>query len=159
MAYRCSPLSHTGLCTSIFCIILLFSPIPIPEFRQAIILLLCASFSSMICGDASTLEMLSPPVAIICAVSNLILYIASLVLTVVRWDKALAQAGEWEIPNNATITIPHDVNPELWLMVHGTRYGSAVVALAAVQFAGGLLSGVVGILLSVANQTVRLHNR
>lgn len=40
MAYRFSPLSHTGLCTSIFCIIPLLSPIPIPGFRQAIILLL-----------------------------------------------------------------------------------------------------------------------
>lgn len=59
---------------------------------------------------------------------------AALALCCVNWSLALARSGEWAIPDGgASVSIPEGANPELWVLVHGTRYGNAVIALAALQ--------------------------
>ncbi|EJT68953.1 hypothetical protein GGTG_13459 [Gaeumannomyces tritici R3-111a-1] len=64
-----------------------------------------------------------------------IFLLSTLVLAVVRWNLALSTADQWAIPNNANLSvIPDGVNPELWVLVHGTRYGVVVIVGAALVF-------------------------
>lgn len=63
---------------------------------------------------------------------------AALALCCVNWNVALSRSDEWAIPHGggggaSNISIPDGANPELWVLVHGTRYGNAVIALAALQ--------------------------
>ncbi|KAL8330756.1 hypothetical protein RB593_001638 [Gaeumannomyces tritici] len=133
------PLGHTWSSTStlvfIYTIILLCAGIPVPEFKAAVIFLLSTvlGLSFLLWPLVSLIR--APIVVAIMAIVSVGLPAAALVLAVVRWNLALSTADQWAIPNNANLSvIPGGVNPELWVLVHGTRYGVVVIVGAALVF-------------------------
>ncbi|KAL8372139.1 hypothetical protein RB595_001776 [Gaeumannomyces hyphopodioides] len=119
----------------IFTVILLCAGIPVPEFRTAVIALLVSSLVSQgTTGLVSRARSYVP--AAVAAVVSIAVATAALALCCVNWNLALARSSEWAIPGGgASVSIPDGANPELWVLVHGTRYGNAVIALAALQLA------------------------
>ncbi|KLU86128.1 hypothetical protein MAPG_05147 [Magnaporthiopsis poae ATCC 64411] len=131
----------------IFTIILLCAGIPVPEFRTAVIVLLVSSLVSQV-TRALVRGTKSQLLAAAATIVSIALAAAALALCCVNWNMALSRSDEWAI-GIGNISIPDGANPELWVLVHGTRYGNVVIALAALQLATVVVNAVVGIVCIV----------
>ncbi|KAL8285714.1 hypothetical protein RB597_002674 [Gaeumannomyces tritici] len=139
-----------NLGTFLFTVILLCAGIPVPEFRAAVIVLLVSSLVSQ--GTTGLVRRARSYVtAATAAVVGIAIAATALALCCVNWNLALARSGEWAIPDGAGagFSIPDGANPELWVLVHGTRYGNAVIALAALQLATIIVKAVVSLICLV----------
>ncbi|KAL8378063.1 hypothetical protein RB595_008655 [Gaeumannomyces hyphopodioides] len=127
----------------IYTIILLCADIPVPEFKNAVIMLLC---STMVTNLVLTPICLIPSriLGIICTGISVALSTATLAIVCVRWRQALEIADEWSVPFNVDPSrIPGNANPDLWKLVRNQQYGSGVIVGAAVDLALNVLCALI----------------
>ncbi|KAL8287779.1 hypothetical protein RB597_000094 [Gaeumannomyces tritici] len=141
-----------------YTIILLRSDIPVPSFKNAVIMLLSAALAT-----ASVLAPLchssSRAVAFFSIILSIALTAATLGVTCVRWRQALETADEWAVPHNIDpslipgnvnsdvwrLVVPGNVNLDLWKLVRNREYGIGVIVGAALDLAVNVLNGLVAV--------------
>lgn len=125
----------------IYSIILLCADIPVPEFKNAVIMLLCTSLVTG-CILVPICMIPSRAVGAMCVALSIAISTASLGVVCARWRQALETADEWAVPSDVDPSrIPLGANPNLWKLVRNEKYGIGVIVGAALELAVNILSG------------------
>ncbi|KLU86898.1 hypothetical protein MAPG_05905 [Magnaporthiopsis poae ATCC 64411] len=124
---------------------------PGPEYKTAVVLLLSSNLITL-CVLFPFSLIPHRVVGYIALILSLVLSAATLAVVVIRWNEALAIAGQWAVPYNVDpALIPEEVNPTLWKLVRNRQYGIGITVGAAVDLAVHAFAAALAIVLDIVS--------